>query len=323
LPAAHLILASRRSQLAVQQSGWVKAELERRLPSCRVEILPVVTAGDRNRSRPLPEIGGKGLFTQELQEALLSGRAHFAVHSLKDLPTDAVDGLVLAAIPVREDPRDVLISSHNQKLDELVSGARVGTSSVRRAAQLRRLRPDLRIEPLRGNLGTRLRKLKSGALDAIVLAAAGLHRMGWSDQITEYFPFSALCPAVGQGALAIEAPGSDAAVLAQLAVLEDSPARLGTTAERSVLRNLGGGCQVPIAAHSRHQGNQLDLTALVIRPDGSDCVTVTESAPVETIAAAEDLGRRVADELLRQGAGPILEAAASALPGASPLPETP
>jgi len=276
LATSSLILATRRSALALQQSNLVKAELERKIPGLRVELLAMGTTGDRLRDLPLPQIGGKGLFTQELEEALLDGRAHFAVHSLKDLPTELGAGLIIAAVPPREDARDVLICRTGKSFADLPNGARIGTSSVRRAAQLRRLRPDARIEPMRGNLDTRLRKLRDGPLDAIVLAAAGVHRMGWKDQITEYFPEQVLCPAVGQGALGLEARADDHSTLRILAVLEDPWARISTTAERALLRHLGGGCQIPIAAYVQRETNGLSLDALVIRPDGSEMIQARE-----------------------------------------------
>ena len=265
------------------------------------------TTGDRMRDQPLPQIGGKGLFTQELEETLLDGRAHFAVHSLKDLPTELGSGLTLAAVPAREDVRDAFISRTGAKFADLSLGCTIGTSSVRRAAQLRRLRPDAQIVPLRGNLDTRLRKLREGYLDAIVLAAAGLRRMGWADQITEYFSEAVLFPAVGQGALGIEARADDKCTLEFLALLEESWARISTTAERALLRHLGGGCQVPIAASTRQEQNGIRLEAIVIRPDGSELVQANELSADFSAAAADELGKRTADALLSRGAGRILE----------------
>jgi hydroxymethylbilane synthase len=302
-----LILATRRSALAQRQSLWVKDALERRVAGTRVELLTLGTTGDRMRDTPLPQIGGKGLFTLELEEALLDGRAHFAVHSLKDLPTELADGLVLAAIPVREDVRDALISRDGKLFAQFPDGARVGTSSMRRAAQLRRLRPDITVEPMRGNLDTRLRKLREGPLDAIVLAAAGLHRMGWADQITEYFPEHILVPAVGQGALGIEARADDTSTLAALAALEESWARISATAERSLLRHLGGGCQIPIAAYARRENDGMTLDAIVILPDGTRLIQAKEFSKTTTVDDAERLGQRAAESLLRQGAKQILD----------------
>ncbi|MGH9782928.1 MAG: hydroxymethylbilane synthase, partial [Terriglobia bacterium] len=284
----------------------------------------------RVRSVPLPEIGGKGLFTKELEDALREGRAHCAVHSLKDLPTELPDGLIVACVPQREDPRDVWVSRNGKLLPELQRRARVGTSSLRRAAQLRRLRADLEIVPLRGNLNTRLRKLREGSLDAIVLAAAGMHRMGLGKEITEYFPPETLCPAVGQGALGIEARADDRETLELLSALEDSWARLTATAERALLKHLGGGCQVPIAASATRQGDRLSLTALVVRPDGSELVQGTELGPPGSanlqgkaaIQMAETLGRTAAESLLKQGAASILASLALET-SPFPAPQTP
>src|SRR5581483_9524407 len=204
------------------------------VPGSRVEILTIRTTGDKLAQQPLPQIGGKGLFTKEVEDALLDRRAQLAVHSLKDLPTDLPQGLILACVPPREDPRDALISRNGARLNELRQGAVVGTSSIRRAAQLQRVRPDLRIEPLRGNLDTRLRKLRESSLDAIVLAVAGLRRMGFESHVTEILSEDILCPAVGQGALGIEARADDARTLQALAALEHPWARLAVTAERSL-----------------------------------------------------------------------------------------
>ncbi len=243
------------------------------------------------------------------------GRAHCAVHSLKDLPTDLPTGLMLACVPQREDPRDVWISRDGAPLTGLPADSRIGTSSPRRAAQLLRLRPDFAIAPLRGNLGTRLRKLQEVDMGAIVVAAAGMHRMGFTDQITEYLSPETLCPAVGQGALGIEARDSDTETLQLLAQLEDPWSRVTATAERSLLQHLGGGCQVPIAASATRQGDRLALKALVIRPDGKEAVQTSKLGPPsgadlhyqEAIRMAEHLGREAAQSLLSQGAGRILE----------------
>jgi hydroxymethylbilane synthase len=309
-----IILATRGSALALQQSRWVQSQLERLAPGLQVELLTIRTTGDKVGSVPLPEIGGKGLFTKELEDALQDGRAHCAVHSLKDLPTELPDGLTLACVPAREDARDVWISREGLSLAELPAKSRVGTSSLRRSAQLRRLRPDLDIVPLRGNLDTRLRKLHHGDLAAIVLAAAGMHRMGLQERITAYFPPETICPAVGQGALGIEARAADQETLQLLARFEDRTARLTAAAERSLLRLLGGGCQVPIAASAALQGGRLTLSAAVIRPDGSESVQTTEVSHAEVtnldssaaLCVAEELGRVAAQRLLAQGAGRIL-----------------
>lgn len=315
MPRSTLNLATRGSPLALQQSRWVQAELERLVPGLKVELLVLRTTGDRVRSVPLPAIGGKGLFTKELEDALQEGRADCAVHSLKDLPTDLPPELTLACVPQREDARDVWISRDGVLLSDLPPGPRVGTSSLRRAAQLKRLRPDIEIIPLRGNVGTRLRKLQESDMAAIVMAAAGMHRMGFRDQITEYFSPETLYPAVGQGALGIEARSGDTETLALLAQLEDSWSRLTATAERALLKGLGGGCQVPIAASATRQGDRLSLAALVLRPDGAEAVQTTELGPPggadlkgnDALRMAEELGRKTAERLLDQGAGRILE----------------
>lgn len=322
-------LATRGSPLALRQSRWVQAEIERMVEDSRVELLTIRTTGDRMTQQPLPEIGGKGLFTKEVEDALLDGRADFAVHSLKDLPTDLPEGLILAAVPRREDSRDALLSRSGTRLSDLPQGALIGTSSVRRAAQLIRLRPDFRIEPLRGNLDTRLRKLREGPFDAIILAVAGLRRMGLDGEITEILAEEVLCPAVGQGALGIEARANDQRTLQALAALEDSWARITVTAERSLLRSLGGGCQIPIAATVTRQDERIRLTAIVVRPDGSEMITATElSASIadgsrnQTIQIAEALGRKTAEALLAKGAARIL-GELSQEPNPLPAPQTP
>ena len=304
-----LILVTRQSQLALTQSRWVARELARLNPGLAVELVNMTTTGDLMSQQPLPQIGGKGLFTKELEDALLAGRAHLAVHSLKDLPTVLPAGLVLAAVPPREDVRDVLLSRAGATLKELPQGALIGTSSVRRAAQLRRFRPDLRIESLRGNLDTRLRKLKEGPYDAIVLAAAGIKRLGWAEQITEYLDPEIVCPAVGQGALGIEACSDDRATLTVLSLLEDPHARLSVTAERTLLLKLGGGCQIPIAAYTSISDSatpSMTLTAVVISPDGTQWIDSKESVNALTAEAAADLGERCAAHLLSQGAAALL-----------------
>ena len=298
----HITIGSRGSQLALWQSRWVAAELERRGFSTSLEIIK--TTGDRITGVPLSQVGGKGLFTKELEEALLAGSIDIAVHSLKDMPTELPEGLTLAATPVREDPRDALIGG---ALAQLPHGARVGTSSLRRSAQLRHARPDLVIESVRGNLDTRLRKLDEGQYDAILLAAAGLRRLGWADRIAELLPIEIMCPAAGQGALAIEAlahgsPGS----LAACRALEDAATRAAITAERATLAELGGGCQVPIGAYASVDGDTLQLRALVADPTGRLAPVVCSAQG--SADEAEALGRQAAEQLLASGAGEILEA---------------
>ena len=309
-----LTLATRGSPLALVQSRWVKSEIERTSPGVSVEILTIRTTGDANTHQPLPQIGGKGLFTKEVEDALLDRRADLAVHSLKDLPTELPAGLILGAVPKREDSRDAFLSRNGGRLSELRKGALVGTSSVRRAAQLLRMRPDFQIEPVRGNLDTRLRKLREGPFDAIILAVAGLKRLGFDGEITEILSPDILCPAVGQGALGIEARAEDRRTLQALALLEDASARLSVTAERALLKGLGGGCQIPIAATVERDGNAIRLRALVIRPDGSEIIEAVEISESivgteSRLANAEALGAKTARSLLDKGAQRILQEA--------------
>jgi hydroxymethylbilane synthase len=294
-----LVIASRGSQLALWQARWVAAQLAARGHECRIEIIK--TTGDKITDVPLAKVGTKGLFTKEIEEALLAGTADLAVHSLKDLPTELPPGLVLAATPVREDACDALVG---RRLSELADGARVGTSSLRRAAQLRKLRPALAVDSVRGNLDTRLRKLDEGQYDAILLAAAGLKRLGWGDRIAEVLSPDVMCPAVGQGALAIETRESGAGFDASI-TLDDPATRVAITAERAVLGALGGGCQVPIGAHASVREGGLQLRAIVASPDGSELVS---SRAEGDVSEAERLGQLVAAELLDRGARAILEA---------------
>jgi hydroxymethylbilane synthase len=297
-----LTIASRGSQLALWQARWIEARLIELGHECQIEIIK--TTGDKFAEASLAQLGaatgGKGLFTKEIEEALLDGRAHLAVHSLKDLPTTLPEGLALAAIPVREDPRDAVVG---KKLAELNPGDVIGTSSLRRAAQLRRLHPNLRIESIRGNLDTRLRKLDEGQYSSIVLASAGLRRLGWENRIAEVLPPDVMCPAVGQGALAVETcttgPGRDAC-----AALDHAATRAAVTAERAFLRSLGGGCQVPIGAHAEVDGETLRIRGLVIAADGSQVVTGDRSGPSHS---AEELGASLGADVLSRGAQALLE----------------
>src|SRR5438105_4175481 len=261
-----LTIASRGSQLALWQARWVAGQLAARGHETRIEIIK--TTGDKITDVPLAKVGTKGLFTKEIEEALLDGRADLAVHSLKDLPTELPEGLVLAAVPEREDPRDAVVG---KRLADLPHGSRVGTSSLRRSAQLRKLRPDLVIESVRGNLDTRLRKLDEGQYDAILLAAAGLKRLGWADRIAEILPVEQMCPAVGQGALAIETRATGSGYDA-CALLDHAETRAAVTAERALLSALGGGCQVPIGAHAAVAAGRVHLVAVVASPDGATLV---------------------------------------------------
>ncbi|MGE5645010.1 MAG: hydroxymethylbilane synthase [Acidobacteriota bacterium] len=292
-----LTIGSRGSKLALWQAEWVKARLEALGETCRIEIIK--TTGDKITDVPLAKVGSKGLFTKEIEEALLDGRIDLAVHSLKDLPTELPAGLKIAAVPAREDARDALAG---RRLADLPAGARVGTSSLRRVAQLRAARPDLIIESVRGNLDTRLRKLDEGQYDAIVLAAAGLTRLGWASRIAECFAPEVMCPAVGQGALAIETreTGEAARVCAGL---DEARVHAAVDAERAVLAALGGGCQVPIGAYGQAVGDRLELTAIAALPDGSRMVRRSASGP---LAESARIGRELGAELLDAGAREIL-----------------
>ena len=294
-----LTIGSRGSLLALWQANWVKAQLEALGETCRIEIIR--TTGDKITDVPLAKVGTKGLFTKEIEEALLDGRVDLAVHSLKDLPTVVPAGLVVTAIPQREDPRDALVG---HRLAGIPPNAVIGTSSLRRGAQLRALRPDLEIRDLRGNLDTRLRKLDEGRYDTIVLASAGLCRLGWADRIAEAVAVDVLCPAAGQGALAIETR-ADGRHAAELCARLDHPAtRAAVTAEREALESLGGGCQVPIGAHARIEGSRMFLRGVVISPESD--IVVKHQLEGEA-ADAVLLGRRLGEMLLASGAGQILE----------------
>ena len=300
-----LVIASRGSPLALWQARWVAQQLAALGHDSRIEIIK--TTGDKITSVPLNQVGAqvgtKGLFTREIEEALLEGRADLAVHSLKDLPTELPAGLTLAAIPEREDPRDALVGPPGTRLIDLPKNAKVGTSSLRRAAQLRKLRPDFRIEPLRGNVDTRLRKLDQGHYDAIVLAVAGLNRLGWQDRIAEIVSPDIICPAVGQGALAVETLRTTPHA-ALWEKLDDRLTRAAVTAERSLLTTLGGGCQVPIGALGTVAGGTLHLRGIVVSPDGLRLVHDSLDGP---LTEAADIGRRLGEALLAAGGESILE----------------
>jgi len=294
-----LTIGSRGSQLALWQAHWIRARLEKLGQESRIEIIR--TTGDKITDVALSQVGSKGLFTKEIEEALLANAIDLAVHSLKDMPTDLPAGLTLAAIPEREDPRDALIG---RALADLVTGARVGTGSLRRAAQLRAIRPDLHIEDIRGNVDTRLRKLDEGRYDAIVLASAGLRRLGWENRITELFDPKIMCPAVGQGALAVETR-DDAGAGFQIAKrLEHAETRAAVTAERAVLASLGGGCQAPMGAHATVHNQNLHLCALIVSPDGKQLIRQETSGPA---SEAEALGHSLGEKLLAAGGKQILD----------------
>jgi hydroxymethylbilane synthase len=308
-----LIIGSRGSKLALWQANWVRDQLiaagyetEIRIIKTTGDKLQAVAPGDpipASMAQTVADAGSKGLFIKEIEEALLAGEIDVAVHSLKDLPTVQPEGLVLAAVPKREDARDVFIASNSQSLENLPPGARVATSSLRRQTQLRALRNDLVYVAMRGNLDTRLRKLERGECDALVLAAAGVHRLGLSDHITSYFSFDQMCPAVGQGALGIETRSDDARSKEAVSRLDNAATHHAVRAERAVLRRLGGGCQVPIAAHAVVEDGNLHLRGLVASLDGAQLIHARTQGPA---LEAEQLGGKVAEDLLQQGARAIL-----------------
>ncbi len=298
-----LTIGTRGSALALWQAERVAAELKRLKPEIEIAIEKIRTKGDIIHDVALAKIGGKGLFVKEIENALLEGKIDLAVHSLKDLPTVLPQGLTIGAVLAREDARDALVSRLNLPLAHLPEGARLGTSSLRRTAQLRAYRPDFRIVNLRGNVDTRLRKAMSEDYEAVVLAAAGLRRLGHADRITEILPPEVIMPAVGQGALAVEVRADDQATRSLVALLNDSQAQMATRAERSFLQRLGGGCQVPIAAYGLIEDRALTLRGLVASVDGSQVVRGQKTGPPDQ---AEEVGEALAEELLAQGASELL-----------------
>ncbi len=299
-----LRIATRKSQLALWQAEHVATLLREAHAHLQVELIPLSTKGDRIQDRSLAAIGGKGLFIKELEVALEEGRADIAVHSMKDVPGDLPDGLAIAAVLPRADPRDALIAATAARLQDLPPGARVGTSSLRRQAQLLAVRPDLKIEALRGNVDTRLRRLDGGELDAIILACAGLIRLGWEARITGRLDPLQCLPAVSQGIIGIECRAADGSTRARLHALNHSPTRTTMDAERAFAARLGGSCQSPIAAHATLQGDHLTLHGLVAEPDGS---RLLRDSIAGKAADAVHLGRQLADRVMAAGAGPLLE----------------
>ncbi|GAB4456865.1 MAG: hydroxymethylbilane synthase [Anaerolineales bacterium] len=300
-----LTFATRPSALARWQTQWVIHALQKIHPHLECEEKIITTQGDKILDKPLPEIGGKGLFTQELENELRDGRVHCAVHSLKDLPVENPAGLTIGCIPIRAEVRDALTSRDGYTHSTLPHGAFVGTSSLRRAAQLLSLRPDLRIQPLRGNVDTRLRKALEGEYDAILLAGAGLTRLGLDNHVTEWLSLEVMLPAPGQGALAVQCRADDAATLEILSALEDETTRKAVTAERAFLQGLGGGCAVPVAAYAEAASDPapaIKLTGLVISEDGKNVVKVTGQ---DTDALR--LGNELAQQAIRNGANEILK----------------
>lgn len=293
-------IGTRGSKLALRQTAWVRERIAAQHPDLRIEVVSIKTTGDRITDVPLATVGGKGLFVKEIEEAILGGEIDLAVHSMKDVPTELPAGLHLGAITEREDPRDVLVSKDGRRLQEFPPGARMGTSSLRRGAQLLGVNPQWKVVPLRGNLDTRIRKLKTEGLDAVILAAAGVRRMGLEDRVTEYLPTSVMLPAVGQGALGIECR-QGGVVNELIAFLNHPDSAMAVAGERAFLCRLEGGCQVPIAAYGEIRAGEIHLQGMVAHLDGSRFFRAE--------AQGDDpkaVGERLADELLAQGADKVL-----------------
>ena len=300
-----VVLGTRGSKLAVHQSEWVQAQLHALAPHVTVTLRKIQTSGDKILDVPLAQIGGKGLFVKEIEEALLSGEIDLAVHSMKDVPTELPEGLAILCVPPREDPRDALISREGRLFVGLPRGATIGTSSLRRQSQLLHARPDLTIAMLRGNLDTRLRKLREGQFDAIVLAAAGLRRLAWAHEITEYLAPQISLPAIGQGALGIEGRQDDLFIHSLLSELNHAPTKIAVLAERGLLLRLQGGCQVPIAGHATVTETGMKLEGLVASVDGKELIRDSIEGTIED---PESIGIQLADRLLARGADRILQA---------------
>jgi hydroxymethylbilane synthase len=306
----HIRIGTRGSPLARWQANWVAGQLRSEL--VEVELVPIATAGDRDQAGPIGAIGTTGVFTKELQRALLDGRIDLAVHSLKDLPTESVAGLVLAAVPPRESASDALLSRNRLRLTELPPAAKVGTGSLRRRSQLLFARPDLHVSEIRGNVETRVAKLHEGQVEAIVLAEAGLTRLGLQSEIVEILPKSLMLPAIGQGALGLEIRADDLATRSAVERLDDRATHAAVAAERSLLAALRGGCLAPIGAWARvEQDSELRLTAVVLARDGQKRL---EAEAVDPLSEAVGLGRRVAAELLAQGAASLIASSRASTP---------
>ena len=298
-----IIVGSRRSKLALTQTNWVIQQLKRLNPSCDFEIKEIVTKGDKILNVTLSKVGGKGLFVKEIEKALLNKEIDMAVHSMKDMPAVLPEGLTIGCVPEREDHRDVLISKSGLTLDQLPAGAKIGTSSLRRGAQILARRPDVKMKWIRGNIDTRLKKLETDDYDAIILAAAGLSRMGWSkDVVTEFLDPDVCLPAVGQGALAVECRKEDDELLSILQRLNSVSTARSVAAERAFLQKMEGGCQVPIAGYAYLKGEEVVLTALVASPDGKTVYKEMASG-----RNPEQVGEEAADRMIQMGAKRLIE----------------
>ena len=299
-----IVIGSRGSQLALWQANWVKAELERLHSNVDINIRVITTSGDKIQDVPLAKIGGKGLFVKEIEEALLAKEVDLAVHSMKDVPMEIPAELVVSVITKRESPLDALISKNGERLINLPQGATIGTSSLRRSSQLLKYRADFKIYPLRGNVDTRLRKVKTGNYDAIILASAGLNRLGWTSHITEEISEEILLPAMGQGALGIETRLEDTKTYDFISPLNHKQTNYAVTAERALVGRLDGGCQVPIGAYAKIENNLISLKGLVASLDGKTIYTSENTGPVDD---AINIGQELGSRLLKMGANEILE----------------
>lgn len=301
-------IGTRGSALALAQAGWLRQKLEEKRPGLRIETVTIKTSGDRFLDTPIKAIGGKGIFVKEIEEALLRKEIDLAVHSMKDLPTEIPLGLTVAAIPEREDPRDVLVSLDDKSLKNLPSGARIGTGSLRRQAQILYYRPDLLLLPIRGNIDTRLKKLDRGEVDALILAVAGLRRLGWESRVSEYLSPEICLSAVAQGALGLESRDGDP-VIDEIAFLHNHPTAVEVLAERGFLRRLGGGCQIPVGARAWVDGGRIRLMGVVADSDGRKLFRGEVSGVSQE---AEGLGQELAERLLEEGADEVLVSERSA-----------
>lgn len=297
-------VGSRGSVLALTQTKWVVEKIKEKHPDVHVEIVVIKTTGDRLPNAPLSDIGGKGVFVKEIEEALLRKDVDLAVHSLKDVPAEIPAGLDIPVVPLREDPRDVLVSRGGKRLDKLPKGARVGTGSLRRGCQLKHLFPNFEIVPIRGNLDTRIRKLETENLDAVVVALAGMNRMGMAEKITQIIPDDVIVPAIGQGALGLELRRDDAETAQLISFLDDAESRIAVRAERAFLKCFGGGCQLPIAARAEVNDDVVSLVAVVASLDGKRLIRDQAAAGRQH---AESLGKRTAQRILSKGGREILE----------------
>lgn len=299
-----LRIGTRGSALALTQTNWVMERIQAKYPGIRMEIITIKTTGDKMQDVALAKIGGKGLFVKEIEEALLRGEIHAAVHSLKDMPAEIPEGLEIGVVPQREDPRDILISRGNRTLAELPRGAKIGTGSLRRGIQLARLIPYVQVVPIRGNLDTRIKKIEREGLDGIIVAAAGVRRMGWTDRVSQFIPVDQIIPAIGQGALAIETKKDDEESAEIFRFLDHEDSRTEVGAERAFLRVFGGGCQLPIAAYGKKREGVISLVGLVGNLDGSVIVREEASGPA---AEYEAMGKELAERILSKGGKEIMD----------------